>query len=123
VNKLITSKQKYLELTSATLIFLRPKLFFPISTTVVCSGPILKLGWSLFINKETVSLKLDIILAVFCVILIVYTWSRFKKELQVFKKQKNVLNDLKKYIKEEENITDLKSNVHKELEKIIDNKN
>jgi len=75
-----------LEMVSEFKEVLRPKLFWPIWNTIICSGPPLNLIFRYFIEREIKDPTVAIILTVITTIWTVINWYWYVKERNDFKK-------------------------------------
>jgi len=116
LKKLNTKKDFHLFVNELIQI-LKPKLTFPICTTLICLGPPLHLIFDLNIKK----LNLTIILSVISIFYMIYTWISFIKSRQEFRKKKIALLKLHNIIEEDENFRkeDLDLKIKSALENIF----
>ncbi|WP_043977006.1 hypothetical protein [Priestia megaterium] len=96
---------------------LKPKLFVPIWTTIICLGPPL----NLIFNKKMEHYKLTIMLTILAITFMVYTWLRFLKEKHEFKKKELALLDIHNIIEQNDDLNkdDIELKIKSALEKIF----
>lgn len=114
----------------------KPRLFLPVWTTVICSGPPLNLLLNRFLFKDTQNLTVSIIMTIIAIIGLFLSWYWYIKEKRYFRKLENEIPGVVHYLHSKEKsfldeelikLTDIvhtmpRKEILRELEEILDGK-